>query len=68
MVMQVAQSDTHVSMDVIGHSDGETDSQNAVGYAERVQIAIAQEEKAGDDSPDKREDCEQWIGDVGEAE
>jgi len=68
MVMQVAQSDAHVSMNVIGNSDGETESENAVGHAQRVEIAIAKEEKAGDDSPDKREEGKQRIGDVGKAE
>src|SRR5271165_667066 len=66
--MQIAQSDTHVAVNVIGDGNGETESQNAVSHTQRVEIAIAQEEKAGDDSPDKRDGREQRIGEVGEAE
>lgn len=68
VVMQVTQADAHVAMDVIRDGNRETDSQNAVGERQRVEIAIAQKEQTGEGSPDEREDCEHRVGDVSQGE
>lgn len=39
-----------------------------MGYGERVEVAIAEKQQAGGQSPGERERCEDGIGQVGEGE
>ena len=67
-VGEVAQTGAHVVGDGAGEGDGQADAQDGVGEGERVEIAVAQEEKAGDQSPDQRDWGEDRAGEVGEGE
>ena len=68
VVFEIAEADAHVVVDVVGDGDGEAHAEDAVGESERVEVAIAQEEQAGERAPDQGERDEHRIGDVGDGE
>jgi hypothetical protein len=67
-VVEVAEADAHVAGDGVGHGDGEAHTEDAVGEGQRIEVAIAEEERAGDGSPYYGERDEDWIRDVGGGE
>ncbi len=46
IVMQVSQTDAQVVMECVGHANSEAEAKNALRQSERVQIAIASEQRA----------------------
>jgi len=68
MIVEITETDPHVTMQRVGYSHRDTKSHDAVGYAERVDVAVTQKQDAGDDSPDKSDGGEDWIGQVRERE
>jgi hypothetical protein len=64
VVPQIADPDSHMTMQRIGHCDRDTKPHDAMSQPEGVDVAIAQEEHARDRSPDERKGRENWIGQV----
>jgi hypothetical protein len=46
IVMQLSQTDAQVVMECFGHANSEAEAKNALRQSERVQIAIASEQRA----------------------
>jgi len=65
MVFEIAAADAHVVQEVIRDGDSEAHAEDSVGEGEGVEIAIAEEEDAGDRSPDESERDEDGVGNVG---
>ena len=68
MVLEVAEADAHVVMDVVGDGDREAHAEDAVRESQRVEVAIAQEEQAGDRTPNQGERDQNGVRDVGDGE
>jgi len=61
-VVQVAQADAHVMLDVIGHGDSDGDSDQAVPEPERKHRAVAAEQLAQQPSPQEGDRSQHRIG------
>lgn len=67
-VVEIAATDAHVVEDVAGDGDGEAHPENSMSEGQGVEAAVAQEERAGDGSPEEGERNENRVRDVGEGE
>lgn len=67
-VSQVAEAHAHVVGERTGQGDGEADAKDGVGERKGVQIAVVQEEQAGNEPPDQRHRGQDGAGHVGERE
>jgi len=65
-VGEVAEANAQVADDVDGDGRRERDAEERVGEGERVEVAVAQEESAGDESPDQGEGGEDGIRQMGQ--
>src|SRR5438309_10831371 len=53
VIPPISQAYAHVVMHRVGNANGETESQQALGQAKQVEVAIPAEQRAGDCSPNK---------------
>jgi hypothetical protein len=68
VVKKVSAADAHVVRNGGGNGDGESDTKDGVDGSEEIEIAVAEEENAGCESPKKGKGCEDGVGEVGEGE
>ena len=68
VIVEVADAYAHVALDVIGHGDSNTYSQDGVRDPQRIEIAVAKEEHARDEPPHEGERNEKRIRDMCEGE
>jgi hypothetical protein len=61
MVAKIAEADPHVMIHRVWHSHGNTESHNSVSHAKGVDVAVAQEQNAGNSSPNKGDRSKDWI-------
>jgi hypothetical protein len=54
MVAQITQPYTHVVMHRIWHSHGYANTQDAMGQTQRIQVAVSQKKRAGNEAPYER--------------
>lgn len=54
MIVQISKSHTHVMMHRVRNSDRYAETENPVRQPERIQIAITEEQRAGNETPDQR--------------
>lgn len=67
-VVDVAQADAHVVQDIRRNGDGYADTEDGMGDGQRINVARAEEDEAGGQSPDHGQRRKDWIGQVGERE
>ena len=65
-VVDVAEPDVHVVEDGCGNGDGDADAEDGMGDGERIDVARANEDETGRQSPDQREGCEDRVGQMRE--
>ena len=68
MIVEIAEADPHVTMQRARNSYRNAKSHDAVGYAEGVDVAVAKEQDAGDDSPNEGDGGEDRIRQMSERE
>jgi hypothetical protein len=68
MIVQVSEADAHVVIQWAGDGDGHADAEDGVGDGQRIEVAIAQKEKAGGETPHRCDGREDGVGQVGERE
>ena len=68
MVSEIAETDPHVVMQRVWHSHRNTKPHNAVGYAQSIDIPVAQKKHACDCPPNQRDRCQNRIGQVRQCE
>ena len=61
-IVDISEADAHVANHRAGESDGNADSQNGMGNPERIEVAVAQEDEAGDQPPDHGQHGENRVG------
>ena len=67
-VVEIAEADAHVVQQGRGNGDGDADAEDGVGDGQRIDVARADEDEAGGESPDQRQRREDRIGQMGERE
>jgi len=64
VVLEVAEADAHVAMDAVRDGNRDAHAEDDVRQGQRIEVAVAEKEQAGQRSPHRRDRDEQWIGDV----
>jgi len=64
-VIDVAEADAHVVMDMVRYCDRQGHPEDAVGEGQRIEVAVALEERTGDGSPYEGKRDEHGVGDMG---
>src|SRR5215469_6700293 len=68
MVVKEAEADAHVVDKWGGDGDGKSDAEGGVCDGERDDVAVVEEEQAGEETPEKRDGREDGVGQVCEGE
>jgi hypothetical protein len=63
---QVAEADAHVVDERSGDGDGDADAKDGMRYGQWVEVAVAQKELTGDESPEQGDGSEDGVGQMSE--
>jgi len=67
-IAQIAKTNTHIVIHMSRHAEGNSYAKYGVRDCQRVEIAIAKENEAGQRTPHHREHCEYRIGQMRQGE